>query len=341
MPLLEGSVQLYKELIDLIIKTPQNIRYDTLDLFAKKHGLSYDWVKKRAEVLAYATHKDSLLKVPKSIRQDVKNVADEINAGRIPAREAEEASKIFLSKTPLIDLERMNRTYKTEDKEILGMQEKIAQNAEILVKRMIKEGIHPVRAYSLAWSLTGRKLNYEIPKALEKVPKEQLPEVIKSIWHVNFLKSQASIHYETAKLDYLNLLKSFKGKAKAPTPDEIKGPYRPLSLVPFMASRGVPKSLEEFERRLESDRKNIQRFPRPGAERPFPRDIKRIAIDEHKFYSYREAPKSKDPLQRTLLDLGKKLYVADKIYRNAKQIEEEKVSPFVQLSRAKKRRIRA
>jgi hypothetical protein len=341
MPLLDSSVRLYRELIDLIVKTPQNIRYDTLDFFAKRHGLSYDWVKKRAEVLAYATEKESLRKVPKSIRQDVSNVRDEIESGRISPAEAREASKIFLSKTPLIDLERMNRTYKTEDKEILGMQTRIAQNAETLVKRMIKDGVHPVRAYSLAWSLTGRKLNYEIPKALERVPKDKLPEVIKNIWHVNFLKSQASVHYETAKLDYLNLLRSFKGKARAPTPEEIKGPYMPLSMVQFLGRRNVPKDLESFERRLESDRKSVQRFPRPGVERPFPRDIKRIAIDEHKFYASKDTSKIKDPLQRTLLDLGRRLYAADKTYRDAKQLEQEKVSPFVQISRIKRRRFRA
>jgi hypothetical protein len=341
MPLLDSSVQLYRELIDLINKTPQNLRYDTLNLFAKRHNLSYDQIKRRAEVLAYATHKETLAKVPKSIRQDVRNVMDEIASGRISPKEADEASVNFLSKTPLMDVERLNREYRSEDEEVLGMQLKIAKNAETMMQRMIKTGIHPVRAYSVAWSMIGRKLNYEIPKTLERVPKENVPQVIKDIWHVNFLKSQASLHYETAKLDYLNLLKSFKGKARAPTPAEIKGPYRPLSLVQFMVNRGVPKSLEEFERRLESDRKNVQRFPRPGAERPFPRDIKRIAIEDYKFYGTKDLPKIKDPLKRTLLELGGKLRAADKAYRDAKKLEEERVSPFVQISRAKRRRFRA
>ena len=336
MPLPEKSIVFYQELIDLIIKTPQNIRYDTLDMFAKRHGLSYDWVKKRAEVLAYATHGE-LARVPKSIRQDVRNIKEEMAKGSISPKAAEEASLVFLSKTPLIDLERLNRQYRTEDKEILNMQERLAKNTEIILKKMVESGVHPVRAYSLAWSMTGRKLNYEIPRALEAVPKDKLPSVMKDIWAVNFKKSNASVHYETARLDYLNMLRGFKRKAKTAYDT---GPHRPIALPEFMQKRGVPKSLEAIEQRLESDRKNVQRYPRPGKERPFPRDVKGIAIDERMAFGDQSLSSVRDPFKKKLLELGTRLRAADKMYREAKLLEEEKVSPFVLISR-KKRRLRA
>ncbi len=338
MPLLDSSVRLYRELIDLINKTPQNLRYDTLSLFAKRHGLSYDQVKKRAEVLAYATHKETLAKVPKSIRQDVRNVMDEMESGRIVPKEAEEASVNFLSKTPLMDVERLNRDYKSEDAEIVGMQLKIAKNAETMMQRMVKTGVHPVRAYSVAWSMIGRKLHYEIPKTLERVPKENIPEVIKDVWRVNFKKSQANLQYETARLDYLDMLKSFKRK---PASLSDTGPHWPIALPGYMKNRNVERNADAIAQRLESDLKNVQRFSRPGAERAFPRDIKRIAIEEYKFHKNEDWSKIRDPFKIRIMELGRRLHSADVAYRDAKQLEEEKVSPFVQISRVRKRRFRA
>jgi len=338
MPLLDSSIRLYRELIDLIIKTPQNLRYDTLNLFAKRHNLSYDQIKRRAEVLAYATHKETLAKVPKSVRQDVRNVMDEIASGRIPPKEADEASVNFLSKTPLMDVERLNRDYRSEDEEVLGMQLKIAKNAEIMMQRMIKTGVHPVRAYSVAWSMIGRKLHYEIPKTLEKVPKESIPEVIKDVWRVNFKKSQANLQYETARLDYLDMLKSFK---RQPASSRDAGPHWPTALPEYMKNRNVEKNMDAIARRLESDRMNVQRFSRPGAERAFPRDVKRIAIEEYKFHKNEDWSKIRDPFKIRMLELGRRLHSADVAYRDAKQLEEEKVSPFVHISKVRKRRFKA
>jgi hypothetical protein len=337
MPLLDSSVRLYTELIDLIIKTPQNLRYDTLNLFAKRHGLSYDQVKRRAEILAYATRKETLSKVPKSIRQDVRNVMYELASGRISLKEADEASINFLSKTPLMDVERLNRDYKSEDEEILGMQLKIAKNAETMMQRMIKTGVHPVRAYSVAWSMIGRKLHYEIPKTLERVPKENIPEVIKDVWRVNFKKSQASLQYETARLDYLDMLKGFK---RQPASLRDMGPHWPIAMPAYMKNRNIERNADAIAQRLESDRKNLQRFSRPGAERAFPRDIKRIAIEEYKFHKNEDWSKIRDPFKIRIMELGRRLHSADVAYHDAKQLEEEKVSPFVQISR-KKRRFRA
>jgi len=338
MPLLDSSVRLYRELIDLINKTPQNLRYDTLNMFAKRHNISYDQIKRKAEVLAYATRNETLAKVPKSVRQDVRNVMDEIASGRISPKEADEASVNFLSKTPLMDVERLNRDYKSEDEEVRGMQLKIAKNAETMMQRMIKTGVHPVRAYSVAWSMIGRKLHYEIPRTLEKVPKESIPGVIKDVWRVNFKKSQANLQYETARLDYLDMLKSFKRQPASP---KDTGPHWPIVLPGYMKNRNVEKNMDAIARRLESDRMNVQRFSRPGAERAFPRDIKRIAIEEYKFHKNEDWSKIHDPFKIRIMELGRRLHSADVAYRDAKQLEEEKVSPFVQISKARKRRFKA
>ena len=43
MALPAKSIETYNELIDLVIKAPQNLRFDTLDSFAKRHNLTYKW----------------------------------------------------------------------------------------------------------------------------------------------------------------------------------------------------------------------------------------------------------------------------------------------------------
>jgi len=326
MPLPKKTIQFYNDLIDLVLKTPQNIRFDTLSSFARRRGVSYEWVKHRAEVLAYASHGE-LKRVPKSIRSDVKKVLEEIQRGTLSPKDAKEASAVFLSRTPLVDMERLNREFLFHDPEVLGMQGRIAERAERTMQKMIKSGVHPIRAYSQIWSLMGRKLNYEIPKALEVVPREKASEVIKDIWHANFLKYQAHFQYEAARLDYMNLLRGYLNKPQS----------LPITLPAYMRRRGMEKDADKFWQRLESDLKNVQRFPRPGRERPFPKDVKQTAIEMYKEHGTRDLSIAKDPFERKLLKIGRNLSAADKIWAQAKELEEEKVSPFVRISRKRRK----
>ena len=331
------QIKVYRELIDLVLKTPQNIRFDTLDSFAKRRGLSYDRVKKMMEVLAYASEGE-LKRVPKSIRSDVRNTKNEIIKGRISAKDAEEASRIFLSRTPLVDIERLNRQFLTHDPEVIGLQRRVAENAEKMMERMIRAGVHPVRAYSQTWSLVGRTLHNDIHKALGTVPKEHVNEVMTNIWRKNLIESQAHRQYENARLRYMNLLRGYITKPQA----------LPIDLPAFMRRRGIEKNADKYWQRLDSDLKNVQRFPRPGAERPFPKEVK--VVVKEMYYEHglpfvkpeyvkigvkrvKKVPDFEPELKR----IGRHLKAADRMWAQARQFEKESISPFVRLSKKRTR----
>jgi len=332
MALRPESTRLYKELIDLVIKTPNNLRFDTLDSFAKRHGLSYGWVKKRAEALMYASYGGNFTKMPKTMRQDIKNIQEEMKSGAILVADAKRASNILITRTPLMDLERLNREYVSSDLEVLGMQKKIAEKLERLMERMINSGVHPVRAQARAWSLIGKKLHYELPKAIKEVPKNKLDEVIKNIWRANFLNSQAQYQYESARLDYMTLLRSYlnqPSKLSAKTPQ-------------FMAMRGIPRDADKIMQRYESDLKDVTGYDRPGGKRKryIPTDVKRFVLNSLPLYRNGlriDSRHIEDPFEKKLVEIGKHLKAGDKIYGHAKEIEEEKVSPFVRISKQRRR----
>jgi len=330
MALPAKSIKTYTDLIDTVIKKQDNLRFDTLDSFAKEHNLSYDWIKERAEVLSYASHAGDFRKIPKTLRQDVRNVREELRKGTLSLKDVQDASNILLRKTPLVDIERLNRQFLMHDEKVLGTQGKIAERVEKTMKMMTDSGVHPVRAYNLAWSRIGRTLHHEIPKAVSAAPRDKVGNVIERIWTLGYQKAQANHHYTDAGLRYSRLLEGHLKKPKS----------LPTTLQYFMRERGI-KDSKLYEQRLESDYKNVKRFPRPGAERPFPRDVKSLAKDRYLEQKWLNLPKPKNEFDQELAEIGKKLRAGDVIWRSAKELEEKEISPFVRISRAKRRRFRA
>jgi hypothetical protein len=289
-------------------------------------------VKKRAEALMYASQGGNFTKIPKTLRQDIKNIQEEMKRGAISTADARRASNIMLTRTPLMDLERLNREYASSDPEILGMQKRIAENLEGLMKNMINAGVHPVRAQARAWALIGKKLHYEIPKAVREVPRKNLDEVIKNIWKVNFLNSQAQYQYEAARLDYMGLLRGYLNKPQ----------HLPIKTPHFMALRGVPRDPDKIMQRYRSDLKDVTGYDRPGAERKryVPKDVKKITTDVLPLYRGVSGTirflSIRDPFERKLVKIGMHLRAGDETYRLAKALEHEKVSPFVSISKKKR-----
>ncbi len=366
MSLPEKSIEFYKSLMSRLIKTSDSLRFDTLYSFSEESKLDYETIKRKAKALAYAAYGESLAKVPRSMRNDVRNIHEAIKKGELSRETAMQASKIFISRTPAEDVELFNRFYKNTDPEVKRMQRNMAGVMQESIKEMIKFGVHPVRAYSLAWAAAGKKLHHEIPKVLRQVPKGELPRVMKDLWEENYYETQATRYYTRAGLKTSYMLEGFKRGETVR--GEKRGPYLPLDTIPFMRERGIKidahlnkdnldkygiikQEKDQIARRHSSDYKATKRFPGFGSLRPYPRDIKRVAKDRYNAEDLRLGklgirPEPKIRFEdmeskERLVDIGADLKAADELWTRAQRVKEERISPFVQLSKVRKRRFRA
>lgn len=342
MPLQKKTTEFYNLLIGLINKTAGNITYDTLDMFAKRHGYTYDWVKKRVEALAYASGKENIAKTPRSMRQDIKNLREEMAKGNISPAQAREASGIVLSKTPMLDIDRLTRVYESKDPEVKEMQQGLVRLSGAVARTLVERGVHPARAKFVASSLIGSKIHHELPTVLEKVPKERLDKLIKELYRNNFLRAHGHLYYKLGDVNFLRAVKEAKRGVRQ------QYPYMPVDLGPYMRIRKGGIDLSEIDRAwkegrkdplikaLESEAKNIQRHPRPGVTRGVAKKTKEA------LKTFFEQKRGRIPEERAfgyhLASSGSSYSDADAKWAKAKEHEQKEISPFVQLR--KKRRVK-
>ena len=118
--------------------------FDALQNIANKYKLSLNQVNKKMTAFAYAAAGEKK-RLPKDLQRDIFDVQLEI--GRtIPKSEARYASANYFANLPYIDMVRFNRRMQARDREVIGMQERIAQRAEREIRGRIGEGKLPPRA---------------------------------------------------------------------------------------------------------------------------------------------------------------------------------------------------
>jgi hypothetical protein len=323
------TIEFYNELIEVITKVPKALRFDIIDSFAKKHRMSYDTVKTKIFALSYALQSREA-SIPKSMKSDIWNIREAIQKGAIKSASAKEATAIFLSKTPITDIERLNREFPIDDPAVRKIQEQLAKQVDMTRKKMIGLGLDPVRAYSQTWRIIGNKIHHEIPEVIRQAPKEKVEDVIKSLWEENLYSAQARHNYITADLIYLAELKKIKRNQKLPYP------YNPVDLGQIMAKRGVPMTPEAIGQRIESDIKNLDRYVRPGKERGMPRDLKGTFKGMASEFPPNMPKRIQPRLTKLSRRVGDTLFVADELWSEKNKIRENKILPYVNLRRRKR-----
>ena len=323
------TVQFYNELIEIITKNPRALRFDILDSFAKKHRIGYETVKTKIFALSYALQSRGV-SIPKSMKPDVWNIREAIQKGEIKQNSAKEATQIFLNKTPITDIERLNRVFPIDDPAVRKMQEDLARQVEMTRKKMVSLGLDPVRAYSQTWRTIGNKIHHEIPEAIKQAPKEKVEGVVKSLWEENLYRAQARHYYVMADLIYLAEIKRIKKNQKLPHP------YSPVDLGRIMAKRGVPMTPQAVGQRMDSDIKNIDRYARPGKERGMPRDLKGTFKGMASEFPPNMPKRIQPRLTKLSRRVGDTLFVADELWSEKNKIRENKILPYVNLRRRKR-----
>ena len=332
-----------QELIDYVNQHSRELRYVSLERFAREHGVSYETVKKDLAVLAYASIPGpegfNLKYVPRTYRKEVRQLWSMMGIkgqgpGVIDHRTAQRAASIFLLHTPKIDVERFSMVG-PQTPEIRRMQAEFAKSIEEVVEAVKDLRVHPARAYLDAWRIAGVKLHEEI----ERVMRESGGDVreVERVWRSNLYKLRAAVEYESFRSEYMKLLQR---EHKVSGRKTLAGQSLPVSLPVMMEERGVPaRTAEDADRvwqRLLSDIKNMRRWYRPGGRNPLPRNIKKQV--ERWFLSLSpeermRALSSEDPFIRFMARSALRLKNADRLYAKAKEIEEGTV-----LGRKRKRR---
>ncbi len=323
-------IQRLKELIEYVNSNQQELRYTSLDRFARMHNVSYETVKKDLALLAYAALPGpegfNLKYIPKSYRKDVKQVWELIGISgkrnpEINHKQAQRAASLFLLHTPSIDVERFS-FLGPQTPEIKQMQKEFAREIEQVIEAVKGMRVHPARAYLDAWRIAGVKLHDEIKKA---VAGKNTEKEVEKIWRTNLYKVKAAVEYESFRSEYMNLLQR---KYKVSEKKTLAGQSLPVSLPVIMKERNVPASTEKDAelvwQRLVSDIKNMRRWYWPGRRNPLPRNIKKQV--ENWFNSMssaeqRRALNSKDPFIRFMARSALRLGNADKMYAKAKEME--------------------
>ena len=118
--------------------------FDALMGIASKYRLSLNQVNKKMTAFAYAAAGEKK-RLPKDLQRDIFDVQWEIDR-TIPKAEARYASANYFANLPYVDMVRFNRRMQARDREVIGMQERIAQRAEREIRSRIGEGKLPPRA---------------------------------------------------------------------------------------------------------------------------------------------------------------------------------------------------
>jgi len=118
--------------------------FDALMGIANKYRLSLNQVNKKMTAFAYAAAGEKK-RLPKDLQRDIFDVQWEIDR-TIPKSEARYASANYFANLPYVDMVRFNRRMQAKDREVIGMQERIAQRAEREIRSRIGEGKLPPRA---------------------------------------------------------------------------------------------------------------------------------------------------------------------------------------------------
>ncbi len=359
-----------KELVDYVHENRDEIRYASLERFARLHNVSYETVKRDLALLAYALLPGpegyNLKYVPKSYRREVRELwslfgwkkdekgrkrLDLSRPGFVDPQKAKEAASIFLLHTPVIDLERF-AFLGPQTPEIRRIQKEFAKEIDRISWALQKMTVHPARAYLDAWRIAGVKLHEEIERALREAPPGKEAEAVRKVWEANLYRVRAAAEYEEFRSEYVNLFQRKHLVSQRKTPPlkvaddgSIIGQSLPVSLPSFMEARGVrAKTEEDADRvwqRIISDIKNLRRWYWPGRRNPLPRKLKKEV--ESWFYSMprekrAEAIRSPDPFIRFLANSAVRLRTADRLYAKAKQIEEEEIRPLVPGYKRKRKR---
>ncbi|RLG21082.1 hypothetical protein DRN74_03535 [Candidatus Micrarchaeota archaeon] len=265
------------DLVSFLNQHKDGLRYDLLNNFARRHGVSYEVVKRDALLLAYATipsHRGYNLKyVPKEYRKEVRWLWKEIfgirgGKKKMDRAAAWRASHVFLEHTPYMDLERVKREFdlkqmlggefyqknidwlSEEEAQIHEMQREMARELKKISEESKAElEEHMVRKYSDAWLVMGRKIHKELAE-LKKAKERgafrdeiEYLQAIKDIWRANLYEVKASKDYEAFRTNLLKALrKEFKIQHKAVVKKGAnpKKQSTPLSSLFFKALRETP-----------------------------------------------------------------------------------------------------
>jgi len=118
--------------------------FDALMGIANKYKLSLNQVNKKMTAFAYAAAGEKK-RLPKELAREIYDIGLEVSRN-IPLSEARYASVNYFANLPYVDMVRFNRRMQARDREVIGMQERIAQRAEREIRGRIGEGKLPPKA---------------------------------------------------------------------------------------------------------------------------------------------------------------------------------------------------
>jgi len=217
--------------------------FDALMGIASKYRLSLNQVNKKMAAFAYAAA-DMKKNLPKELAREIYDIGLEISRN-IPKAEARYASVNYFANLPYFDMVRFNRRMQARDREVLGMQEKIAERAEREIRGRIGEGKLPPRA-AQGW-LEQAPVISGMYTDIEKFAKpEERQLALKEGTLMMFRAQQAGMHGRIARrragktLDVLS--EKIKGKREAP--------HTPLFVKELMEKLDVPLEERSYKRDL-------------------------------------------------------------------------------------------
>ncbi len=349
------SLKRLNRIRDLIETVPQKLekgklRYDVLNDMARRHGISYDTIKRDLYAISYAFFPQrivdheryegplaNLVDIPKSYREDVRQLRELAKKGLLDPEKGKNAAKAFLDHLPDIDKERIVRIHGITDPDIISKVEHYAKAmSRVYWYRKMFWRAHPAKAYAYAWNQMGRKIHRELENArdlaenlhrigvklelgmkLTKKEKEFLDELgIKESEVKNYIDPSKSLT-DNLKEIYRQILDHNINYAEAVFHYEVarahsislynhfKDKLEVLGRNKIIGRRPKPEELGLGDI-LEYTYKAIRRWPySPNAEpRDFPEYFKRLAIDVHDGKRKLSLPLSQDELKMLHSKLG-------------------------------------
>ena len=214
--------------------------FESLMNVAKKYNLSLNQINKKMTAFAYASA-GVKKRLPKDIAREVHDILPQIGS-TIPKSEAIYAATNYFATLPYVDMVRFNRRMQAADREVLGMQERIAERAEKEIRQMIGEGKLPPKA-AQGW-LEQVPVISSMYSDIEKFAKpEEKQLALKEGTLMIFRAQQGGMHGRKGRRyagKWLDLtIKKIKGKEGAP--------HSPLFLKKMMDVLDVPVDEKSYK----------------------------------------------------------------------------------------------
>lgn len=238
----KSTVELANKLIDWYLKPGEMRRKDKLEAFREAHKVKvkYETLKDLLLQLSYASIplKDGsfdLRKVPRTHRNRVKALREEIKKGTIDPEKAKKACQKFLEHSIS---ERFKDLTPLEDEQIRKMQERFEKSLKKASAIMADSmDAHPARTYSIIWKALGEKIHHEIPLIIkESKNEEELRENLRKLWNANYLVADAFVHYKKAESHIIDVYKNKEVFDKIPDKDlkkTVENIYKSIRRYPW------------------------------------------------------------------------------------------------------------